>query len=541
MRLKQSEIDLPQKLWEFDIWVTPSLTDIRGTKRFKEELDRIISTLDAITAGGTTNFPAERYAASLVDSAFAHLDNITSSDTDAVAVVTKAGSFLNSLSALLFLVTGKSDNNIKCQFPIFLRNIIGISTLPNVKMLRGKARLVADDIPRVIDSESYMTRVARIYTCCHFGYEGFSEHGDAAKTLLLEFTSLLLADVASRAQLSAFLSQHNRSRINGDDPSILLTPLVIFQVRGSVAASGGHEPEQILRSYMQSWGMIRDIDFNINDVVLDVEAGRLREKNGEESEPAGARTKTRAYDFVLPFRTPQWTPRIFIQSQFYAGDSGSVSHKNVDQTSSSRQSATKLLAKTWPEGPLPVFLEYVDGAGYSASLNSDLKSLLTFTDTSGFFQIRSAPIRLRRELQKIGFLTPLEIAHAILLVGESIHNIKQHLIAEEYSLPEIDRAIEVAYSYGFLRINDDKIEISPLLFPTARKILLLDIISQIGRPFEFPPSGGVVLVPGYGPNYGVNLSELDEIAKGFEPFSRQSEGYMKDLQELCRLEWVILR
>ena len=47
------------------------------------------------------------------------------------------------------------------------------------------------------------------------------------------------------------------------------------------------------------------------------------------------REKSRAYDFVLPFKTAGWKPSLFVQSQFYAGDSGSVSHKNVDQTSTS--------------------------------------------------------------------------------------------------------------------------------------------------------------------------------------------------------------
>ena len=170
---------------------------------------------------------------------------------------------------------------------------------------------------------------------------------------------------------------------------------------------------------MHTWGMVREVDFNVNDVVLDVEAGRLVESETNSDEPSPRKTKTRAYDFVLPFRTPGWTPQIFIQSQFYAGDSGSVSHKNVDQTSSSRLNATKLLAKAWPGGPPPRFLEYVDGAGYCASLNGDLKSLLSFPDTAGFFQIRSAPVRLRRELQQIGFLTPMEVAHAVIVEGNS--------------------------------------------------------------------------------------------------------------------------
>ena len=106
------------------------------------------------------------------------------------------------------------------------------------------------------------------------------------------------------------------------------------------------------------------------------------------------RRKTRAYDFVRPFNRPGWEQRIFIQCQFYAGDSGSVSHKNVDQTSTSRIKVRSQCAE-------PVFVEYVDGAGYFASLNGDLKNLLSMDDTTSFFQTRSAAIRLRREFQRI--------------------------------------------------------------------------------------------------------------------------------------------
>lgn len=44
----------------------------------------------------------------------------------------------------------------------------------------------------------------------------------------------------------------------------------------------------------------------------------------------------RKYDFIIPYQSRESGLKIFIQSQFYAGDSGSVSHKVVDQTDSSR-------------------------------------------------------------------------------------------------------------------------------------------------------------------------------------------------------------
>jgi hypothetical protein len=81
---------------------------------------------------------------------------------------------------------------------------------------------------------------------------------------------------------------------------------------------------------------------------------------GGEAQSDGA-TKTRAYDFILPYKTEGWEPKLFVQCQFYAGDSGSVSHKVVDQTRSSRP-------LTLVDYPNARFVEYLDGAGYYASL-----------------------------------------------------------------------------------------------------------------------------------------------------------------------------
>ena len=52
MRLKLQEVSFEQKLWEFDVWVTPSIVDIRKTARFRLELERILSVLDALSAAG---------------------------------------------------------------------------------------------------------------------------------------------------------------------------------------------------------------------------------------------------------------------------------------------------------------------------------------------------------------------------------------------------------------------------------------------------------------------------------------------------------
>lgn len=546
MLLKAHEQALEQKLWEFDVWVTPSIVDIRNTNRFRIELARILSVLDALSNGGHRALDPSRFAANLVDRVFERLDAFPKPATVPDALV-HAQEFLASLSALLFLVTGKSDNNNKCQFPIFLRNHIGWTTLPGVRWRKRKWEQADDPIPRVLDSEAYMARVARLYAVGQSEFAAASGSDvsprDLAAQVLFQFVDCLLADAASREQLSAFLQHYSRARETGEAPELMLVPLVMFQVRGSVAASGGHEPENLLRARLTDWGLIRGVDFNTTDVILNVEAGTIVEAEGESSQPPSGKTKTRAYDFVLPFRTPTWTPRIFIQSQFYAGDSGSVSHKNVDQTHSSRLTATKLIAKAWPDSALPRFVEYVDGAGYSSSLNGDLKSLLSFSDTAGFFQIRSAPIRLRRELQQIGFLTPLEIAHAVLRSNGVAKDAGSLLLQEGYTVLEVDRVINSAVDRGILEWSADseQLMIDSSLMPLARQYLILDLIAREGRPFtSLTGVAGVALVPGYGPHYGLPLSALEEcINRHFAAVWPKS--FMVDLQALCTAGSVVLR
>ena len=549
MRLKLQEVSFEQKLWEFDVWVTPSIVDIRKTARFRLELERILSVLDALSAGGHRALDLSRFAADLVDRALDRLDGIASptgaDSSDALA--TQVEEFLASLSALLFLVTGKSDNNNKCQFPIFLRNTFGWATLPGLRLRRKKWEVVADQIPRVLNSEAYMGRVVRVYVAGRSqpasNEAGASSFRNLAAQVLFPFVDCLLADSASRDQLSAFLRHYSRARESGEAPEPMLVPIVMFQVRGSVAASGGHEPEELLRARMEDWGMARGIDFNTADVVLNVEAGLILDAAEAGAEESNGKTKTRAYDFVLPYRTETWTPRIFIQSQFYAGDSGSVSHKNVDQTHSSRITATMLIAKTWPESPLPCFLEYVDGAGYSASLNGDLKSLLSFQDTAGFFQIRSAPIRLRRHLQQIGFLTPMEVAHAALRCGGRSVDMTALLIEEGYSESEVNRAVAIAEDRGVVSRGPDvgKISVCESLMPVVRQYLILDLIAREGAPFpSLAGIAGAVLVPGYGPYYGLAIGELASLAK-LHFSAIWPESFMVDLEALCASGFVVLR
>jgi hypothetical protein len=158
----------------------------------------------------------------------------------------------------------------------------------------------------------------------------------------------------------------------------------------------------------------------------------------------------------------------------------------------------------------PRFVEYVDGAGYFSSLNGDLKSLLSMPTTASFFQVRSAAVRLRRELQHIGFLLPVEIEHAVIRADGTEAEVRRMLTGEGYAAGEIERGIKKFVDKGMLLAEGGRLSVTPARREIARRYFLMDVAAVHGSS---PASSGdklsgSLLVPGYGPFYGTKLDEL---------------------------------
>jgi len=311
-----------------------------------------------------------------------------------------------------------------------------------------------------------------------------------------------------------------------------LSPLVAFKVRGSVAATGGHDPEVLLRDRLIEWGLKTDVDYNPSDVTLATIKQILGiDKPCSAKATDAKKVKSRAYDFVLPFKTPGTFRRVFVQSQFYAGDSGSVSHKNVDQTATSRNALRAI-------SPDAVLVEYVDGAGYFSSLNGDLEKLLEMDGTE-FCQIRSTPIRLRRELQHVGFLMPLELQQATFRATDPTREKVATILASEgYGEGEIARCLTDALERGLIGEDGGKLTVPATERDKVRRYLLLDVAAIKGEPpaSETEPLTGALMVPGYGPFHGIKLDELVKTAKSAAPGLAtdisNSETLMADLRWL---------
>ncbi len=227
MQLKIPHINLVDRLLEFGDWVTPSLGEIKDTVKFTTEMDSICEALEVLSKH-TKSF------ASLEDST---PDKISESVIGYIAGLEKeeAIAFILGVFSLLFVVTGKSDNNCKCQFPIYLRGTLGHTYFPRVVKRSGISILQETNIPRILDDSAIAKHT--------FSLNGFPKEQQNLFTNYIEF--ILNEDVYLKS-FWALGNSYFRLKTDGLHREFLM-PLVVYRVRGSVSASGGHRPEEILR------------------------------------------------------------------------------------------------------------------------------------------------------------------------------------------------------------------------------------------------------------------------------------------------------
>lgn len=499
MKLKHHRYSEQERLTEFDTWITPSLGDIKDTIEFKN----VVSGLEEgfLSLSTYTNGFANADSCSAYQIAKGIIENFNE-------IKDKESHLTNVFNAIL-LATGKSDNNLKCQYPIILQRLFGGNEIAAVK----KGKLAKMEIPRDFNMEKAIN---------HF--TSLVNHPDLLAPLLKSYIDLLLSDDEYIMQLYSLGKSFQTLSKEGNAKS-LLSSIAIFQSRGSLTAKIGHLPEKILRSYMTDWGMKAGSDFNLDDINVYDLLGIAKPKN----------QKIRKFDFIVPYLSKNTGKKLFVQSQFYAGDSGSVSHKVVDQTDASRL----LTLKKYPQA---VFVEYLDGAGYFSSLNGDLKKMLAKKTTKDFIQIRTAPLKFRRELQDIDFITPLEIEHVVLKGYTSEAEISEYLAKQGYNTDEISRSIDISKNGGILNYKAGDFSIQEGRKDIVFIYSLLDCIANYGHDINRNKEKGVLCVPGYGKEWGMNQNTLLEtFTKEFPNVEMTAKDLLAKIQWLIDKEFVILK
>lgn len=508
MRLNAENLSTQQQLEEFDQWLTAKLDRIKDSEKFNSEIISLCNCISTLSP----------YLNNFSDPSTCSINNLINavknasfgmiSRTDFTNDENTICNFYDSFFNLLFLTSGATDNNLKNHFLIKLNEDGIAAQVPKRGAIKKQILFKLSDIPSTTKSDY----ISRTLASCYVG----TQYPEAVKTepffdlevyfkiFLEEYTKLILEDEEDLLQFWAIC--HSFVQLSNSPNGLnlgkyLLNSCTIFKVRGSVSASGGHVTETILREKLSKIGLRADIDFNTTDVKIG---------DDEVIEDGKRKKKTRAYDFVIPYRIDNWEPKpkLFIQSQFYAGDSGSVSHKVVDQTQSSR---TFTLTKY----PNAKFIEYLDGAGYYASLRGDLEHMLSFDNTESFFQVKSILLRLRREFQKIDLLTAIEIQHAILVNhSNSYQDISNFLEQDGYSIGEVHRSIESNVKHGSIIKNElGCLSIPNKYMQIARRLLILDIAANYASILTLSEKSSqkYILVPGYGANMGIKESYLSDL------------------------------
>lgn len=499
MKLNKHKYTEKERLSEFDRWITPSLGDIKDSIEFINILTGLedgFNSLSNYTCGFSSLEACSSY----------HIaENIISS----LSKISGIQSHLANVFNAILLSTGKTDNNLKCQYPIVLNKLYESGEIPAFK--NGKMILVK--IPRVFD-------LAKVIH--HF--ETLSAYPDMLAPQLKSYLDLLLSDEQYVLQLYTLGLSYHKLKENGQS-SNLLASIAIFQSRGSITAKAGHEPERMLRSYMTDWGLKAGSDYNNDDIDI-YELLSIKKKKSD---------KARKYDFIVPFRSKTEGKKLFVQCQFYAGDSGSVSHKVVDQTDASRKHTIKYY-------PSAVFVEYLDGAGYFSSLNGDLKKMLAKKTTKAFIQVKTAPVKFRRELQEIDFLTPLEIEHAILTGKNTEAELVDFLQAQGYDKEEIYRSLDACKATNLLDINGDQYAIKEERRDIIIKYCFLDCIANFGHFVNVSKEKGILFVPGFSNNWGMSQTSLLEFFnREFPGVELSSKDFLEKIQWLIDKEFVILK
>jgi hypothetical protein len=486
--LQLDEKSLDENIEEFREWLTPRIDSIDEHDEFNQRVSGYKLSCDLLASIDLNEVSPHEAASRISACCISSLSDIPED---------KRFVMLLDIINFVFALTGTTDNNIKCQFSPFLRHSLSCPKifLPSSQkseklQLRGIETIQLGQYKLVNLCQHIVALIRRTKA-------NKDEFHDAAHFLLSSYL-LCVFDCGNYQRLAAVIE----SLSDGRRTEPILEVFATYQLRGSAAAISGHGPEARLRRLLSDLGMSMGVEYNENDVIPASIA------NGVLPLPSGNTKKTRAYDFVIPVRLPHIKRKIFIQSQIYAGDSGSVSHMNVDQIPLSRQH----VRETFND---PIFLEYLDGAGYYTALAGDLKRILQMSDTQGFFQGRSAIFVLPKVFRHIGLLFPADLIGwfaKLRLTGNPLHQSFESFLLERYPPEEVHRVALASIDYGF-DLSDPSLEyVQPNMLMISCALVLVDILALLSNlNYE-----NDIRIPGV-PGTGVKGETLEEVLFLFEP------------------------
>ena len=153
---------------------------------------------------------------------------------------------------------------------------------------------------------------------------------------------------------------------------------------------------------------------------------------------------------------------------------------------------------------------------------------------------------MRRVLQGIQFLTPLEIEHAVIRTTGSEIEIFDLLKKEGYTSEEIRRALTEALGKGVIIASGErKYSIETSRVDVVRKYCILDVIANYGGPISVGKQSGNLLIAGFETSWGlpqnVVIKKAQEIFPGLDKLWNGVQDAFDDVQWLISNGFVIAR
>jgi len=146
-------------------------------------------------------------------------------------------------------------------------------------------------------------------------------------------------------------------------------------------------------------------------------------------------------------------------------------------------------------------------------------------------------------MQDIGFLTPLEVEHAIFRSSNGDSNEVVGLLqADGYQEAEVDRVVSQSLGREVIYQSGDRLFVKDSRVGFARRLLIIDLVAISGEHLNtIEGRVGNVLIPGYGALYGAQLGRISSEIDNFAPNSNYTRNdFAQDITWLTEEKFIIL-
>ena len=118
------------------------------------------------------------------------------------------------------------------------------------------------------------------------------------------------------------------------------------------------------------------------------------------------------------------------------------------------------------------------------------------------------------------------------------------LVQDGYTSLEIERVFMWMLEEAHIHLDAGKYIVTEKRAVMSRRYFIMDVIAMHGTTLSVQQDKGYILVPGYGPFYGLKLKELPplilKLATGLAPEINNTSTFLDDLHWLAEKGYVMM-